>query len=357
MLKYFGLKEILFGLKRFAIIILAATLICGVAGYVIGDKNESMSGVVETYYSSCSYLVVAELNDTAQSQSESDIAVANIISTMITADFSKQYVFEKLLETYSVEEIIKNIGASVPKDNADYSMLNDCIVSRVLAGTSVVNFYVKSPSKEFSMTAVACFESYLTEVADGQVSRLDSLQYLGGTTTTERGFNNESVSSAKRSAVVYAIIGFVLAVCGVLLYVLFKPTIATKADFEDYGVEVLDDTAEHKNDNYSYAADMISKQINAGGCRVLSVVSSMKTKSIAAKKESIIEKLRDVSGEKCDFLKADAISDDFTQFETVKKSDGVVLVERKGRTVHADFRNTLSLLAKYEIPVIGVVLI
>lgn len=357
MLKYFGLKEIFYGFKRFAVLVMAVVILFGVVGYLIGAKNDGAIGESEVYYSSRSYLFTAELQKSDQSQSESDMAVANTISTMITADFSKQYVFNKLLEQYSAEEIAKHTGSLVTKENTDYTVLNICIVSRVLTDTPVVNFYVKSPDQEFSKVAVSCFEDYLNEVAVKQVLRLDSHQYLGGTTATERGFNNESAPSPKKNAVIFAVIGFVLSACAVLAYVLFWPTVATKKDFEDYGIAVLDDAAQHKNCNYNYATDLIENCISESGFKMISVVSSIKSRSFDAKQELIIEKLRSLSGGSRVFAKRNGITSDFAKFEAVKNSDGVIMIERKGKTTHIDFENTISLIRKYDIPIIGIVLI
>ena len=357
MLKYFGLKEILFGFKRFAILIMVVAILFGVAGYLTGGKKDGTMGESEIYYSSCSYLFTAELQKSDQSQSESDAAVANTISTMITADFSKQYVFNKLIEQYSAEEIIKYTGSSMSKESVDYTVLNTCIVSRVLTDTPVVNFYVKSPNEEFSKVAVSCFEAYLNEVAIKQVLRLDSYQHLGGTTATEIGFNNESAPSPKKNAVIFAIIGFVLSACVVLVYVFFKPSVASKKTFEEYGITVLDDCAEHSAGNYDYATDLIAKYIDKGNFKAITIVSSINSKFFNEKQQIIIEKLNTLSDENYLFAKASNICSDFNQFETVKKSDGVILVERRGKTAHIDLENMISLLNKYDITIIGVVLI
>ncbi len=357
MLKYFGLKEILFGLKRFVVLVVAFTIIFGVLGYIAGGTSETVAGSSEMYYSSCSYLVTATLKESEQSQSESDRAVANTVSAMLTTDFSKQFVLEKLLEAYSIEQILEYTGAQASKENADYTIFNDSIVSSVLVDTAIVNFYVKSSDEEFSKIAVSYFERYLNDVISKKVSQLDTLENLGGTTVNERNFNNESKPLPKKNAAIFAIVGFVLSVCGVLVFVLFKPSVAAKKDYEEYGVVVLDDCAEHKRSDFAYTADMVMNNISKNDYSSIAVISTINNRAFMAKFEAVALKLQNIGEDKCSFAKANGIITDFAQFETVKGSDSVILVEQKGKTYHSDLANTLSLLAKYDIPVLGVILI
>ena len=122
MLKYFGLKEIMYGLKRFAIVILAVTFVCGVFGYVFNKiKLDAEPSVVDAVYStSHSYIFTAEKDASSQAQGTGDRACAANAAALLQADFTKEYVYEKLLEEYSKEDILKYTGAHVALNNMNY---------------------------------------------------------------------------------------------------------------------------------------------------------------------------------------------------------------------------------------------
>ena len=357
MLKYFGMREILYGFKRFAAVIVAVTVAFAAIGYLVGQSKEVDSNATEVYYSSASYLATAKLKESEQSQADNDKAVANTVSSMLTSDFAKQYVLDKILKEYSVEDVLKYTGKRVSGGEIDYTVLNDAIVSTVLPNTPIINFYVMSQSEEFSKNVVQFFEDYLKSEAGSKVSQLDSLEYLGSTTVTENNFNNGASSSPLKKAVIIAIIGFMLSACAVLLFVLIKPTISSKDAYSEYGVFVLDDKAEHASQDYAYAVDSVKSAVAKTEIASVAAVCTLNSKLFNKKFAALVQKLQSAEDAKCSFSKASGIIKNFAELEKVKNCDAVVLIERKGRTYHSDFKNTVAILEKYDIPVVGVVLI
>ncbi len=360
MLKNFGLNEILCGVKRFIAIIIAITAVFGVAGFLLAEKPVEAKQRRDIICVSRSYLVTAKQGETEQLQSEKDLTVANTLSAMLSADFSKEYVLEELMKKYSKEDILSYTGSTDSNKELDYSVLNSSVSSAVVKNTGIINFFVKSYNEEFSGEAVSYVEDYLLNVASEQVSQLDNLTLLGGTTVTEKAkVGKVAVNSAspKNNAVIFAIIGFVLSICGVLAFVLFKPTVATKKDYEEYNLTVLDDIANHSSSDFGYAIEMIMNNVSKNNYSSVAVVSTINSVGFNKKCDAFVDKLQADKGEKCSFVKVEDINSKFENFKTVKLNDAVILVERKGETYHSDIANIVSLLEKNEISVMGVVLI
>ena len=362
MLKNFGLIEILYGVKRFIAIIIAVTVVFGVAGFLSTEKQKPVEAKPrrDIICVSRSYLVTAKQGETEQLQSEKDLTVANTLSAMLSADFSKEYVLEELMKKYSKEDILSYTGSADSNKELDYSVLNSSVSSAVVKNTGIINFFVKSHNEEFSGEAVSYVEDYLLNVASEQVSQLDNLTFLGGTTVTEKAkVGKVAVNSAspKKNAVIFAIIGFVLSICGVLAFVLFKPTVATKKDYEEYNLTVLDDIANHSSSDFGYAIEMIMNNVGKNSYSSVAVVSTVNSVGFNKKYDAFVNKLQADEGEKCSFVKVENINSNFDNFKTAKANDAVILVERKGETYHSNIANTISLLEKNEVSVMGVVLI
>jgi uncharacterized protein with ParB-like and HNH nuclease domain len=87
------------------------------------------------------------------------------------------------------------------------------------------------------------------------------------------------------------------------------------------------------------------------------VVSTVNSVGFNKKYDAFVNKLQADEGEKCSFVKVENINSNFDNFKTAKANDAVILVERKGETYHSNIANTISLLEKNEVSVMGVVLI
>ena len=360
MLKYFGLNEILYGLKKFAVWIVAITVVFGTAGFINSyTKNEyELVGNDTTAYSaSRSYVLEAQENLNNSAQSEENKNCATTAAALLKADFTKQYVYNNLLNDYTEEQIFEYTFNTDSKDKFDFNILEETLNANVLTDSAVVNFYCNTKNKEFSEKVAEYWDQYFNENIVKQIPNLKSCTYVGGTTVQVSDSANEitfSSTSVVKTALVFAIVGFVLSVCAVLAFVLFNPAIATKGDFQYYGISVLDTVKEHGHNNLEFAIDAIILEAQKQNCNSIALVSSIISKETSAKKEDFIKQLnsKDLS-----FVASNDIFKDYSSFVTTKQSDGVVLLEIKGKSSHKDFSKTVLLLKQHNVNILGVVLI
>lgn len=363
MLKYFGLKEILYGLKKFALFVIAVTLLFAAFGYILNSGDTDVIMVDnEVFSSSYSYVFTAKIDGAEKTQKDSDRACAMIVAAMLRADFCKDYVYGKLLEQYSVEEILEYTASPLNADNISHLVLDECFEADVINETSIVNFYSVVRDEEFAKSVADHLNDYLVNTIVEQVPNLSSYQYAGSTTVAVP-FNMTddkyvvSAPSGNKGVIIFAILGFVAAVCAVLVYVLFKPSVASKKDFEEYGLTVLDEMRTHGKNAGAFTADILKKELNEAKVSKLAVVSTVTERSVRVACGAVADAVEKTDGGAITVQTAANIVRNFAHFEQIKPCNGVVLIEKKGVTLHVDLENTLDLLKKYDLPILGVVLV
>lgn len=363
MLKYFGLKEIMYGIKKFAVWIVIVTVLLAGAGAVsaYAESNGTSEEVADNYYSSSrTYVLTAEeTSNIISSQADLDRKCADTAVAMLKADFTKQFIYGKLLEPYTEDEILQY--AVDAESNLGFNVLTESLKANVLSESSVVNFFCEAKNKEFAEKAVGYWEEYFLETIVKQIPYLKDFKCVGGTTVElpneGDGFAIDVPSVAGRT-MIFAILGFVLSICAVMAYVLFNPAIASKKDFESYGVTILDTVKEHGDSGVDFAAEAIKQKVLCLNCDAVTVTSSINSKKVAVWKNEFIKRLNSIETEKAvSFSESNNIVKDYSSFAEAKQNDGAVLIEIKGKSCHRDFKRTVSLLKKYDVNIIGVVLI
>lgn len=357
MLKHFGLKEIMCGIKHFAVAALAVIVAFALIGFLIsisfGDGIAS-----EVYYStSKNYLITAEKSSdqNAVSDFERNKACANNAIALLKSDICKDFVLQHLLNDYTPEGICAFTERSYSKADFSYTVLNDKYTVNLVADSSTVNVYAKVLSKEFSEKIILYIDMYFTESIAAAIPDIGGYEVLGGTsipieTTTSTGgllSKNPVVT-----AVAFAIVGAVLSIIVIMFYVLVNPSVASKSDFSEYGLNVLDDSSEHKCDKSKFAADAVSHHLSEIPLDTLAVVTSSDSKAL---KKASVEIASNLGNE--NIKTASDISNSFDEYSKIKECSSVILIERKGTTLHKSFKATLVLLNNSSYNVIGVILI
>lgn len=352
MLKFFGLKEIFYGVKRFAVVLIAFTVIFAALGFMMNSSN-NISDSSTVFSSSKSYIINAKAENDLENQSVSDRACAETVAEMINSDFSRDYVLDKLLLAYTPEQIVSYTGGSYYGDEINNVVLQDCINVSILGNTAIVNFFTTVYNKDFSEDLISYFDDYFNQYIVNKVSNIENITYAGGTTSIVEGFGMDSSESASSfvSAIIFAIVGFILGVLLIMAYVLFNPSIASKQDFVNYGFEIIDDVKNHVGSGVDFASDAVVNAFNKSSCNEITLVSSLADKSIVSYVSSISGKIS------ADVLSAFKITKDYDELKKIKGKDKVILVERKGRSSHQQFCNTVDILKQYDIEIIGVLLV
>ncbi len=352
MLKFFGLKEIFYGVKRFAVILIAVTVLFAAVGFVMNSSNDYVNSS-SVYSSSKSYIIKALAETDLENQSVSDRACAETIAEMINTDFSRAYVLDKLLLTYTPEQIVSYTGGSYYGDEINNIVLQDCIKVSILGNTAIVNFYTTVYNEDFSEILIGYFDEYFNNDIVNKVSNIQNVTYAGGTTSVvERsGIGSNNSTSKIVSSIVFAFVGFVLGVLLIMAYVLFKPSIASKEDFVNYGFEIIDDVKNHGSSGLDFASDAVVNAFNKSDCNEITLVSSLSDRSVVSCISSLSGKIS------TEVVSAFGITKDFNELKKVKSKDKAILVERKGRSSHQQFCNTVDILKQYDIEILGVLLV
>ncbi len=360
MFKYFGLKEILYGLKKFSIWIVIATLAFGVIGFVIKNNEISSSEVVKDEFYSTSYsYIISSIKDTStQAQSISDRACAATIAALLQTDSAKEYVYNKLVAEYENQDILKYTDAKTSVDDMDYRVLDDCLKVTVVGESSLLNITITVKlDSHFSEKTAESFNEYFAMTLSHRVPTLKTYETFGPNTVKVQNDNyTTSTQSPKRATIIFAALGFILSVCAVLLIVLINPTISDKRNFENYGVVIIDERSTYNNKIDAFTADFILKKTQDSGLKNLAIVSTITDKNFKSKQNIFVQGLKSISEDKLEIKSVSGIINDFDSFKEVKECQGVILMEKKGKTLHSDFDNTIALLEKYDIPVIGVII-
>lgn len=352
MLKFFGLKEIFYGIKRFAVILIAVTVLFAGFGFITNSSQEFIDASLQ-YSSSKSYIVTALAETDLENQSVNDRACAETVAEMIKSDFSRAYVLEKLLTIYTPEQIAEYTGASYNGGDLNNTILQNCIDVAVLGNTAIVNFFTTVGDKEFSEALIECFDEYFNNTIVKKVTNIKEVTYAGGTTSVIEGFDSSSSGGTSRvfSMIIFGFVGFVLCVLVIMAYVLFKPSISSKEDFIGYGYTVIDDVKNHGKSGLSFASDAVVNAFQKSDSDEITLVSSLDDKSIVSYTSAISGKISD------DVVCAFGINKNFDELTKIKNKNKVVLIERKGRTFHQEFCNTVDTLNLYNVEIIGVLLV
>lgn len=362
MIKKIGIEEILYGVKKYIALIVALTVVLGAVGFLTAGEAENVPVDYNLKYSSSKTYVVNAKEGASVNSTDNIPNCAYNIGESLKADFAKQYVFEKLKEKYSAAEIIAYTEAALSEEDLNYTVLNEIIVSKVLPSSTVVNFFASTKNLEFSKTITNLLEEYLKTALINQIADIDNCVYLGGTDVTlpdEQGVSSPT-GGRVLNALIFAVIGFVLAMIFVLAKVFLNPLIAAKGDFEKYGVPVIFDKAEFRAQHQEFAADKLLNSMKNKEYNSIALISDVKTscfKNAKLKLKKTLEENEILKEKGVSFPSAESVLSDMKQLEIVKSSGAVVLLERKGESYHKDYKNIVSQLKDYDIEIIGTMLI
>ncbi len=352
MFKNFGLKEILHEIKRSALLIIIIVLAFSAMGFLFSTKDSDLiilEPAKATEYSCSRYYLVTDIIDTTSAKSPTNIG-ATTCSAMVTADYTKEYVFDKLSQVYTNEELVGFLGEDYENQELNYLCLNGIISSNVLNNTSIVNFYAQSKDLDFCESIIKILDEYFHQTILKQTPNINEASYLGGSSVqlnTPSDAVTISPNNSIKYIVLFAFIGFVVSMFYVMLSVLITPRIASKADFECYSVKVIDDQSVHKHNKDKYTKETISGYTNDLDIDSFAVISTIKDTKFLNEISIFSEGA---------ITSANNIISDFTEYEKLKNKSNVIMIERKGITKHKDYEATLNLLKQKNICTIGVIL-
>lgn len=347
MIEYLGVKEILYGLKKFAAAIVAVVVAAACVGVVVASGEEPGEATVTA---TRLYIVSADADKMAigETHKTSDPFYAENVSLLLNDARAKEMVLEQLLTEYSEEQLTALTGRAFRSDASNYAVVDGLYTAEVVDESAVVKLTATTSDREFLMALMSCLDSVSMQMAE-QVSGLGLCQPYGDVTITVNA--PDGGGNPLASAVICGAVAFVLAAVCVFVYVIFDPAVSSKSDFEDYGLSVLDDAAQHKKEKDRFTAGAVQR---AGGDEssepvllVCGVSGRRVSAAVAAVKEQLDRPVETVTG----------VAWSFEAMETARRHRVVILVERKGVTTHRALRATLATLQGCGVEPKGVLLV
>lgn len=369
MFEFYGFMDALCAVKKYFVFILIAALLFGGAGFCLAEmKNAAISdenhepvaghnvAVSEYYY------VSGVMNSSSQkTKVEYDRSIALMASAMLNADYTRQSVFDTVIEEFEIEDLV-SAKAEVKNKYADKIITNDLVgeyvTVSVLADSSILRIVVNTESDQISERLLALYkEKFVSSMEQINESGIECSYKV--VADTKIGTANDSshapVSggvSVKKYTVIFAVLGGAVAVCAVFALTLFVPVINRRSDVEGYKTPVISD----KKEKLEFVLDSIDNRCTEKGEAVAFVICNGRT-DIKRGKE-YYARLNAKSAE----LGFDAklcecvdIADKYDEYLKAKACGVAVIAVSYSNTKHKEYQKTLARLNENNIKVIGAV--
>lgn len=270
MFEHFGLRDIFSTIRRYIKIILiifvAVTILAVANGAAKISKAEKSNNNLEDsyYFSTTSFSVTPNVKATDTNISAYNSYPSKFASEL-NADFSKKYVYDKIMEKYTPEEVIKNITSlndlNIDSDNLNMYYMDKIAIAKQYESSMVVQVYVETKNKDFSKDVVNIYTEYVennyaNKSEDLKIEHIDtinnetpisvdvikSLNDGDESKTINESLPGASGVSVKRiilKSVIFPIILVAFLMCIVIFVIaLFNPTLNRRSDFFLYDLPV-----------------------------------------------------------------------------------------------------------------------
>ena len=290
---------------------------------------------------------------------QADVDCATALVAMVKADFCRETVRDTLLQKYSEQELLRALHVSSADDIS--SALSSALNSAILSGTSIINLYVTTNDQTFSADVLAAFIAYIYRSA-ASVPNLDSISSLGGSVTISHGS-----TSVYKTVILSFVLSLVLAICVIMVIVLFDPYVACKKDFECYCTPVLGSAGKRKD--ISYTASEVAYMLQQNKLHSVAVVSSVCTEEELQKFSDALANELSVkyhippasSGSEQDnglyIYTAKQAAQNFDVFSAANDCGGILVVEKTGFSKHRALAELLALFQPFQPNLLGIVLL
>ena len=125
MFEHFGIKDIFCGLWKFKYWILLSTAVLGIIGGFVFSSDIVEEGHEEYYYSQTWYFNQEEIqqNEEKQKEEKQKEDYVQTINGLIDGDVSRQFIKEKVMESYTEEEVLKILNKEGNPDGLTWVIL------------------------------------------------------------------------------------------------------------------------------------------------------------------------------------------------------------------------------------------
>lgn len=274
MFEHFGIRDVFSSLKKYKVIISIVILLSLAFGTYKGlnklsYQNNLLQRDSENSFnvSSASYMIEPKIKiDKDNANIYKDIPSQT--ASVLTSDFCKKYVFSRLTDIYSNEEILKNInylGINYEKpSDLNFDFLDKLFFSYQYENTMIIKLTAESHDAQFTKNLLNIYRSYLEEEyapiirENFDISYIDTVDQISNSeksmveTLIEESKDKTAASSVSQTMVqvnskkimikaiaVPLIIAVALCLIVVFLVTLFNPTLNRETDFLTYNVPVI----------------------------------------------------------------------------------------------------------------------
>lgn len=240
MFEHFGIKDIFCGLWKFKYWILLSTALLGIVGAFVFSSDIVDEGHEEYYYSQTWYFNNQEVQQSEEKQEEDYVQTIN---GLIDGDVSRQFIKEKVMESYTEEEVLKILNKEGNPDGLTWGILTHSVNHFVVDGGNAISLALKVPDEELGQVLADAYDS-LVKYLGSQMKNGDELEIVNMGQAEEIYNVLETGVGTGKAAVLGAMLGFILSCIVVFFICLWIPTINRKSDFDEYGLIVLGEIKE-----------------------------------------------------------------------------------------------------------------
>lgn len=240
MFEHFGIKDIFCGLWKFKYWILLSTALLGIVGAFVFSSDIVDEGHEEYYYSQTWYFNNQEVQQSEEKQEEDYVQTIN---GLIDGDVSRQFIKEKVMESYTEEEVLKILNKEGNPDGLTWGILTHSVNHFVVDGGNAISLALKVPNEELGQVLADAYDS-LVKYLGSQMKNGDKLEIVNMGQAEEIYNVLETGVGTGKAAVLGAMLGFILSCIVVFFICLWIPTINRKSDFDEYGLIVLGEIKE-----------------------------------------------------------------------------------------------------------------
>ena len=241
MFEHFGIKDAFVGLWKYRIVWVISGLVSImliVVGGMIDRRNEGEKQVeIEriTRYTA-SQVIMFE----SEHQESADLSV--LYKSLIQRDACQEYVSNKIMDDYSVQELSGLIGVGEGDIEAQRGALLAQYVSyETLANQMAVEIKVINPSEALARDILQAYMDYLN---DSTVQSGGDIEVVSLTPVSIEKLDKSKeivveIESVQKKLIIVAFLLMAFCLCGIFLYTMFSPSINRASDFEKYNISVL----------------------------------------------------------------------------------------------------------------------
>lgn len=360
MFKYFSFKGVLFTVKKMWIVVCATVLLFAGIGVVLSTQGDVVQGISGGEFTSTrSYIVASDIVGEDNDTVDIDASNANTL-VAILGDSACQYeIIDRMMSEYSNDDIAKYLNVAHSEYYTTDIFAGKLTINRV-QNSPVINISIVSSDKKFGESVINYYSDYIEQNSDKYLkgsAKCEAINDLKTISTYETKMQESfNLSSAVKYAVVFGVLGAVLAVCLAAVVALFTPPVADAKSFEEYGLKVYSLGRSQKKEKSLFVRDAIKRDIESETAQNIAVISSLNELKICDNKKKVCEFLDGIDLDGIKFVNIENVSSKFAAFECVKECGSVILVEVKGQTKHSELESLLSLISGYRLNVIGVIL-